>query len=99
MSGVSTATIIAGATLAATAAGTIYTMTQSRGGGGGGQVTTPPIAEAPTPPKLEDPSVAAAALAQQSAAANARGRASTILTSGMGDQSAVTTNKKQLLGA
>jgi hypothetical protein len=54
---------------------------------------------APEPPKLEDPSIAAAALAQNSAAARAQGRASTILTSGMGDDSTVTTNKKTLLGA
>lgn len=53
---------------------------------------------APTVPTVTDPSIAAAAAAQQTAAAQSAGRASTILTSGLGDTSAPTTGKKTLLG-
>jgi len=61
--------------------------------------STPPApAPAPPPPTVTDPSVQAAAQAQQQAQAQAAGRASTILTSGQGDQSAAATAKKQLLG-
>ncbi len=52
----------------------------------------------PAVPSYTDPSVQAAAVAQQTAAANARGRASTVLTGGQGDPSVATTQKKQLLG-
>ena len=55
------------------------------------QVQTPAPVEAP-PTKTPDTSVAAA-FGQQ------RGQASTILTSGLGDTSALTTQKKKLLGA
>lgn len=100
MSGVSTATVIAGVTAAAAVAGTAYTMLTPTGGGSKGAGTpVPDVPPPPKPPKLEDPSIAAAALAQNTASANAMGRASTILTSGSGDASAVTTNKKTLLGS
>lgn len=94
-------TILAAAGLALTAGTTAASLLSPKGGGGGGGggSVTPAVAKAPEVPTLEDPAIAAASLLQQTNAANAKGRASTILTSGMGDESAVTTNKKQLLGA
>jgi len=53
----------------------------------------------PPVPSITDPNVQAAAQAQRVAAANAAGRASTILTSGLGDTTEVTTAKKELLGS
>ncbi|HEY2068270.1 MAG TPA: hypothetical protein VGG48_01850 [Rhizomicrobium sp.] len=50
------------------------------------------------PPSLTDPSVQAAARDQTAADANAEGRASTILTSGLGDTSNPQLQKKQLTG-
>lgn len=73
----------------------VYEALSNKGGGGG--VPQQP-GDAPAVPTLQDPSVAAAAQAQQTATAQAAGRASTILTSGQGDQSQLTTNKKTLLG-
>jgi hypothetical protein len=49
-------------------------------------------------PTITDPAVQAAASAQRMAAAQAGGRAATILTSGLGDTSTPTTAKKALLG-
>lgn len=66
--------------------------------GGGQQQQWQPLPPQPAPPTIADPSVQAAALATQTSAANARGRASTIMTGGQGDTSDVTTLKKQLLG-
>lgn len=51
-------------------------------------------------PQLQDPAVQAAALAQQRAAQEAKGRGSTILTGGMGeDNSTLQSAKKATLGA
>jgi hypothetical protein len=58
----------------------------------------PPVIMAPPPPTPTDPSVEAAADAQRQAQAQAAGRASTILTSGLGDTSTPTLGKKELLG-
>jgi len=52
----------------------------------------------PSVPQYTDPAIQAAATAQATAAANAKGRASTILTSGQGDTSTATVQKKGLLG-
>ena len=65
---------------------------------GGGTPSLPPVQQLPPVPQYTDPSIQAAALAQQTAAANSRGRQSTILTSGQGDTSVATTNRKSLLG-
>ncbi len=97
MSGVTTATVLAGAGLALTAGSTIYTMLGQKPGGGGAGAT-PPVAAPPEVPKLEDPSIAAASALQASNAARAQGQSSTILTSGLGDTSKATTAKKALLG-
>jgi hypothetical protein len=58
----------------------------------------PPVIMASPPPTPTDPSVEAAADAQRQAQAQAAGRASTILTSGLGGPSTPTLGKKQLLG-
>lgn len=50
------------------------------------------------PPSATDPAALAAAQDQQTAAAQSAGRASTILTSGLGDRSTPTLAKSALLG-
>ncbi len=96
MAGSISATTLAAAGLAVTAAGTAYSILSrpsAPSAPGPQSIGTPPAV-----PSLQDPSVMAAADAQATAAANAKGRASTILTSGQGDTSPLTTQKKQLLG-
>jgi hypothetical protein len=56
----------------------------------------PPVI--PPAPKVTDPAVQAAANAQRFATAQAQGRRSTILTTGLGDTSETKLGKKQLLG-
>lgn len=63
----------------------------------GGAKAPAPVTYTP-PPSQVDPSVQEAVLAQQTAAAQAAGRQSTILTSGQGDTSTPVTGKKTLLG-
>ncbi len=95
MSGVTTATVLAAVTAAAAVAGTVYTVTRPgpSSPGAGAQPQSPgPV------PQYTDPSIQAAAAASQAANQRAAGRASTILTSGQGDASPLTTNKKSLLG-
>ena len=59
----------------------------------------PIIMQAPPPPKITDPSITAAQAALAANVAQARGRQSTILTSGLGDTTKPSLDKKQLLGA
>lgn len=59
---------------------------------------SPPPVVIPPAPTITDPSIQAAAQAQQTASAQAAGRASTVLTSGLGDTSTPAIGKKILLG-
>ncbi len=59
---------------------------------------TPTQAAPPAPPTVTDPAVQQAANENAAAAASAAGRGSTILTSGLGDTSQATVQKKVLLG-
>ncbi len=95
MSGATVATVAAVATTAIAAAGTVYSLTRPSPQA----PRLPDQGTAPPVPQYTDPSVQAAAAASQAANQRAAGRASTILTSGQGDTSALTTNKKALLGA
>lgn len=67
-----------------------------------GQLFSSPKTPAPIPqpvvPTPADPAVQQAAQATATAAATAAGRGSTLLTSGQGDTSAATIQKKVLLG-
>lgn len=92
MSGVATATILAGAGLALGVGGMAYSLLSPKGGG------VMPQQQQISPPSYTDPAVQAAARAQETAEANAKGRASTILTGGLGDTSDTTTAKRSLLG-
>lgn len=64
-----------------------------------GGSSSPPAVVNPGPaPTFQDPAIAQAQRDQAVAAAQAMGRGSTILTSGLGDTSAPTLAKKSLLG-
>ena len=114
MSGVTTATIIAGVTAAAAVAGTAYTIMSSgsRSSGGGGQQMAPqpvqmpatpaPIAApapVPTPEPEAPPEKETAPKLKAEAPDPARGVAGTMLTGGLGDTSDAKTKKKTLLGS
>ncbi len=58
----------------------------------------PPPPPPPPPPTRDDSAVEEARRKQLEAARKARGRASTILTGGMGDESPAPVAKKSLLG-
>ncbi|MGB8274061.1 MAG: hypothetical protein WCF16_02195 [Alphaproteobacteria bacterium] len=58
----------------------------------------PPLPPLPPLPEKSDAEVQAAALAERLRAARARGRAATILTSGLGDLSSAPVTAKTLLG-
>lgn len=85
-----------GAAASGTVSGIDTTLIGDCSMGGGG--SPPPPQAPPAAPTLSDPAVSNAARAEQLTAARARGRASTILTGGLGLMTPAPVQQKTLLG-